>query len=74
MFHSPKFIEATSSEQMSGFSSTTCCTRRSAVIIPLLGPAVIGSAGSGTKRPPGPVVRLMMTGEPESRMRSTTSR
>src|ERR1043165_3875726 len=37
------------------------------------GPAFIGSFGSGRKRPPGPVVRLMTTSVPLERMQSAAS-
>jgi hypothetical protein len=70
----PKFIVATSSVQTSGRSSSTCRTRASGVAMLVPGPPRAGSASSGTKRAPGPVVRLMMTSLPASRIRATTSR
>ena len=60
--------------QMSGRSSTTWRTRSSGPRSVEPGPAFLGSAGSCSKRAPGPVVRLISTSVPLPRMRSTTSR
>ncbi len=58
---------------MSGRSSSTWLIRSSGNAIP--GEALtLGSASAGEKRAPIPVVRLMTTGLPASRMRPTTSR
>ena len=67
------FMLPMSSEQISGRRSSTCCTRWRGVRRSMPGPGFIGSLGSGRKRPPGPVVRLMTTSVPLWRMRSTTS-
>ena len=69
----PMFMLPMSSEQISGRRSSTCCTRWRGVRSVVPGPGFIGSSGSGEKRPPGPVVRLMTTSVPLDRMRSTTS-
>ena len=63
-----------SSEQMSGFSATTCCVLTAAVCMLVPGPALLGSSFAGTNIAPGPVVRLMSRSTPLARMRSTTSR
>ena len=60
--------------QISGRSATMCSMRRSGVVSVVPGAATDGSASLGTKRWPGPVVRLMMTSVLLARMRSTTSR
>ena len=70
----PEFIVLRSSEQMSGFSSCTCFSRSSGGRSVVPGAATFGSSGLGTKRPPGPVVMLMMSFESFARMRSITSR
>ena len=43
----PKFIVATSSEQTSGRSSSTCCTRASGVAMLVPGPPRVGSCRPG---------------------------
>ena len=65
----PKFIVATSRLQMSGLSSTTWATRSAGERKPSNGLLV-----PGAMRAPGPVVRLIRTSLPASRMRATTSR
>ena len=59
---------------ISGLSATTCSVRTSGVVSIVAGAATFGSSSLGTKRPPGPVVRLMMRSVPLPRMRLTTSR
>ena len=70
----PDHMVLRSSVAMSGLSSTMCSTRLSGGMRVEPGPATRGSSLLGTKRPPGPVVRLMIKSEFLSRMRSTTSR
>ena len=70
----PEFMVLRSSVQMSGLSSSICSTRFSGVSSVVPGPAMRGSSIDGTKRPPGPVVRLMTTSLLRARMRPTTSR
>ena len=70
----PNHMVLRSSEQISGLSATTCATRCSGRIRVVPGAATFGSSSLGMKRPPGPVVRLMITSVPLARMRSTTSR
>ena len=65
---------ATSRLHISGRNASTCSTRESELASALPGPARVGSSGSGTKRAPGPVVRLMITSVPASRTRATVSR
>ena len=70
----PDHMVFRSSVAISGFSATMCSTRFSGAINVLPGAALRGLSRSGTKRPPGPVVRLMTTSVPLLRMRSMTSR
>jgi hypothetical protein len=51
---------------------TTCRTRSAGLLMVVPGPGFCGSSSPGTKRAPGPVVRLMSTSLPLPRMRSTT--
>jgi hypothetical protein len=59
--------------QMSGLSATTWRTRSAGGRIVVPGPGFCGSSAPGTKRAPGPVVRLMRTSLPLALIRSTTS-
>ena len=70
----PNHIVFRSRLQISGFSSTTCSVRISGVVSIVAGAATFGSSSLGTKRPPGPVVRLMTRSVSLARMRLTTSR
>ena len=70
----PEFIVFRSSEHTSGFSSITCFSRSSGGSSVVPGANCFGSASLGTNRPPGPVVRLMMSTESRLRIRSITSR
>ena len=70
----PNHIVLRSSVQISGFSSTACWTRILASLRLEFGAGFWGSSSEGTKRPPGPQVRLMIMFVPLSRIRFTTSR
>jgi hypothetical protein len=70
----PDHIVLRSSEQISGFRAWMCSTRRSGCMSVVPGAATFGSSLPGMKRWPGPVVRLIITSTPLSRMRSTVSR
>jgi len=70
---SPKFIVATSSVQIGGLIASMWRMRTAGVVSVVPSPAFLGSAGSGAKRPPAPVVRFRTTSPFLSRMRSTTS-
>ncbi len=60
--------------QISGFSSTTCCTRSAGPLSTESALGLVGSFSSCQNRAPGPVVRLISTSEFFARMRSTVSR
>ena len=70
----PNHMVLRSSEQISGLSASTCSTRLSGRIRLEPGAATLGSSSLGMKRPPGPVVRLMIRSVALERIRSTTSR
>ena len=71
---SPMFMLPMSRLQMSGLNAWIWRTRSAGRLRVVPGPGSRGSSAPGWKRPPAPVVRLMMTSTPLSRMRSTTSR
>ena len=70
----PEYMVFRSRLQISGRNVTTCSMRRSGVVSVVPRAATDGSSSLGTKRCPGPVVRLMMMSVSLSRMRCTTSR
>ncbi len=70
----PEYIVFRSRLHSSGRSAWTCATRGSGRISVVPGAATRGSASLGTKRWPGPVVRLMTMSSSAARRRSTTSR
>ena len=69
----PMFMLPMSRLQMSGLSATTWRTRSAGGLMVVPGPGFCGSSSPGTKRAPGPVVRLMRTSLPLALIRSTTS-
>lgn len=70
----PELIVLRSRVQMSGLRATMCSTRLSGDVSVVPGAATFGSSSEGTKRPPGPVVRLRITSLFRALIRSTTSR
>ena len=70
----PMFMLPMSRLQMSGLSSTTWRTRSAGDFMVVPGPCFERLVGAGTKRAPGPVVRLIRTSVPLALIRSTTSR
>ena len=66
------FIVLKSKEQMSGFSLAICSTRFSGWHRVVPGANTFGSSSLGINRPPGPVVRLIMSSLFCVRINSTT--
>ncbi len=69
----PEFMVFRSSEQTSGRSAAMCSMRLAGCSSVVPGAATRGSSSLGTKRPPGPVVRLMISERLRLRIRSMTS-
>ena len=70
----PEFMVFKSNEQISGFKTRMCSTRFSGITKVEPAAATRGSSWLGTNRPPGPVVRLMMSSGLPRRTLSNTSR